>query len=570
MVEAPADGFVVRDPLIDAMMGRAEGGEGGQGSGDANQGGFDDDVILGGNPTFTSRSSGQFAPQSAAPPARPNSAMGPRPPQQPPGDLPLFPDLNKMSSNAGPRRISVGESAVFERRVGKGAPTRGRANAQPASQNGYGPQSGASGGSFGNSNGSFGSFNSPGGVSIKGDSSIFSSTGFVGGGGSTNVFSSGSGASGGSTTGGFNSGIASGGPGSRSRATSSNFNTGNTISNRNDGGNVGNSFRDGTGREYNSSFGNVARNAGQSRGGVNIKGDSSIFSSSGFVGGGNSGYDTSGTRAGGRGQSGVRPPPPPVRSAPTYNTQHVFDAPPKSPAATSVANDNAYSVPNNQFNGADDNAYTTPTPPNFNTGQAVSSEFNNNPYSVPTPPQPNNYNSGSSLADNFLTTKASVRRSGPVPGGDDDYDPDDEMLGYESPTRRGDGFLTEPEPQFVNIPIHTGKWMSELYAEQGLDVFSGGAAGYGVVKGEVEKGGGRGGGDGGTNPGYGSNGANNGYQDSPGYGNDAGYANNGYDNGYGNNNPGYPSNNGYGNNGYGGYQSGGSFDRFGQTPAGGY
>ena len=584
VVEAPRDGFIARDPLIDALMGRAPGTDGEAASANSG-GGFDEDVILGGNPTFTSRSSGQFAPQSAA--------SVPRPPQRPPSDMQLFPDLNKMQSNSGPRRISPGESAVFERRVGPGAQRatagQGAGGSQIYSQaNGYGPQTGFSVGKFAkNGNPSFNS----GGVSIKGDSSIFSSTGFVGGGGSTNVYSSGGAPGGGAAS--FNSGIPSGnnGPGSRSRATSSSYNTGTSISKRNDG-NVGNSFRDGTGRDYSNSFGNRARNnAGtSSRGGVSIKGDSSIFSSSGFVGGGNSGYDTSGTRgaAGGMGQSGMRPPPPP---RPTYNAQHVFDGPPRQPVASTGSQIIYRSNYNTgQFSGSDE-TYSTPTPPSYNTGQSVSNGFDNNPYSPPMTPQ-NNYNSGQSLADNFLTTKASVRRTGPVPNGDDDYDPDDEMLGYESPTRRGDGFLTEPEPQFINMPVHTGKWISQLYAEQGLDVFSGGAAGYGVVKGEIQ----RGGGGGASSPGYGSNSAygnnSNGYQDKSGFGNDGGYTNydeyggsnansNSYDNsgygnsnGYGNNDSGYAKNNRFGNsNGYGnngGYQTGGSVDRFGSTPPGGY
>jgi hypothetical protein len=157
------------------------------------------------------------------------------------------------------------------------------------------------------------------------------------------------------------------------------------------------------------------------------------------------------------------------------------------------------------------------------------------------------------------------------------------MLGYESPTRRGDGFLTEPEPQFVNMPVHTGKWMSELYAEQGLDLFSGGAAGFGVVKGEVQKG--SGGASGGANPGYDGNsgyGNSNMYQENnSGYGSSdiSGYSstNNGYENnnnfdndnndqyGYGGySSPQQANNNGYGSNNYGGYQNGGgSFDRFG-------
>ena len=568
-------------------MGRGDGGDSSTTSGNTNNPNEFDDVILGGNPTFSSRSSGQFAPQSS------QRAVMPRPPNAPPANanpastLPPFPDLRSQSVQSGPRRISVGESAVFERRVGRSpsGSTQGQTTVNDSRRqsrgNDYGPQMG------GNSN-----FQS-GGVSIKGDSSIFSSTGFVGGGGSTSVFSGGSGGSAGS----FTSGISSG---TRSQATPTSFNTNNNGVNS---GNVGNSFRDGTGRDYSSSssFGNVARNAGQQQqqqqqqqGRVNIRGDSSIFSSSGFVGGGNTvnnGYDTSGTR---RGQSGgVRaqaPSPPKV----SYGRGHVFDAPPRSPQhdndnsftngfGAGQTNDSSYSSvatpPNyntgpNEYNHNDNNGpYSTPTPPN-----------NHNPYSTSSPPQPqsNSFNSGQSLADNFLTTKSSVRRSGPVPNGDD-YDPDDEMLGYESPTRRGDGFLTEPEPQFVNMPVHTGKWMSELYAEQGLDLFSGGAVGFGVVKGEVQRGGGNGGGG---NSGSFDNRNTGGYQLSPGYGMDN---NGGYDNGHGYsenenssssrnmgyaNNDGYASsnsNNGYvGNNNNGGYANGGSFGRFGETPPQGY
>ena len=486
----------------------------------------------------------------------------------------------------------MGESAVFERRVGRSpsGSTQSRAAVNDAPRrsrgNDFGPQT------AGNSN-----FQS-GGVSIKGDSSIFSSTGFVGGGGSTSVFSGGSGGSAGS----FTSGISSG---TRSRATSTSFNTNNNSGGNS--GNVGNSFRDGTGRDYSSSssFGNVARNAGQQQHqqqrGINIRGDSSIFSSSGFVGGGNTinnGYDTSGA---GRGQSGggtrVQAPTPPKSS---YGRGHVFDAPPRSSREidnnpytnsfdegqtnestySSVVTPPSYNTGMNEYNiNNDNNGPYSPPPPPLNS--------NNNKYSTPSPPQPqsNNYNSGQSLADNFLTTKSSVRRSGPIPNGDD-YDPDDEMLGYESPTRRGDGFLTEPEPQFVNMPVHTGKWMSELYAEQGLDLFSGGTAGFGVVKGEMQRGGGSGNSGSFGNVNAGGYQANSGYDmDNNGgyengnvyYGGDnsdssIGYSNNDGYNGSGN---GYSSsnrNNGYvGNNNRGGYpNNGGSFGRFGDTPPQGY
>ena len=609
VVDAPADGFIARDPLIDVMMGRADG-DGGE---VANGGGFnDDDVILGGNPTFTSRSSGQFAPQQSA------RGGAPRPPNGPPADnLPLFPNLKAAQSNSGPRRISPGESAVFERRVatnksggsGRSIVTSASKSAYNQGQvNGYGPQVGSAGyGTQVMTN--QGNFNSSKGVSIKGDSSIFSSTGFVGGGGSTNVFSGGASSS--SNT--FNSGISSGnsatsfnsGPGSRSRATSSSFNSGNSIGS-NSGGNVGNSFRDGTGRDYSSNkFGKVARNAGRQHqshrresGGVSIKGDSSIFSSTGFVGGGNtgnsftstmSGYDTSGTRSG-RGQNGMRPSPPSVES-PTlnYSREHVFDGPPRQPISDSRSEPSYSSTTTINYN--DGTSFTgieidaTPSyTPSYKTEQPVSTnDYTNNfnaEYTPPRPP-PNKYNSGQSLADNFLTTNNSVRRSGPIPNGDDDYDPDDYdddgMVGYESPNRRGDSFLTEPEERYKNIKVHTGKWISELYMEQGLDVFSGGNVGYGAVKGEVQKGRGQGSGAS-SSTGYGGN---NGYENSNEYqaensyesgynGNSNGYSGdyNSYDNGS------YSNSGGYGTNNYNGEQRNGgnygSFDRFGQTPAGGY
>lgn len=611
VVDAPPDGFIARDPLIDVMMGRADG-DGGE---ENNGGGFDDAVILGGNPTFTSRSSGQFAPQQSA------RSGAPRPPNSPPAEnLPLFPDLKASQSNSGPRRISPGESAVFERRVATNKSGSGRASANSASKsaynqgqaNGYGPRIGSAGdGNQVKTN--QGNFNSPKGVSIKGDSSIFSSTGFVGGGGSTNVFSGGAS----SNSNAFNSGIRSGnsatsfssGPGSRSRATSSSFNSGNSIGNG--GGNVGNSFRDGTGRDYSSNkFGRVARNAGRQQqphqresGGVSIKGDSSIFSSTGFVGGGNtgnsftstmSGYDTSGTRAG-RGQSGMRSSSTSVNSSTlTYSREHVFDGPSRQPVSDTRSEPSYSSTTTINYN--DGTSFTgieidaTPSyMPSFNTKQSMSIEdyaTNYNAQYTPSPPPPNTYNSGQSLADNFLTTNNSVRRSGPIPNGDDDYDlgdyDDDGMIGYESTNRRGDSFLTEPEERYKNIKIHTGKWISELYMEQGLDVFSGGSVGYGAIKGEVEKG--RGGGTGAS--------SSSGYGGSNGYGNSNEYqVNNGYGSGYSGNSNGYPSyhgsygngsydidsysnSDGYVNNNYnGGQRSGGtsgSFDSFGQPPAGGY
>jgi hypothetical protein len=296
---------------------------------------------------------------------------------------------------------------------------------------------------------------------------------------------------------------------------------------------------------------------------VSIKGDSSIFSSTGHVNGNTvsaSGYGTPTVSAGAG------------RPNASYNSQHLFDAPASSSYAPSYNTGQS-------SNSDRSSAYNALS---YNIGQPTGS-FGSSSYTLPSQsntPQNRGYNTGQSTADNFLSSGGSVKRSRSM-----DPDDDDDMLGYDSPHRRGDSFLSEPDPQFVGQPIHYGKWMSELYLEQGVDLLSGGMEGFGAIMGEMQRGGSGGGAASGagaagaSSPGPGYATSNDGYRSSAGSSyatNNDGYARSGYavsNDGYGSSSSGNGSNSGYGNSnsGYssGGYESGAG-GGFRGAPPGGY
>eukprot|EP00804_Cyclotella_cryptica_P010359 CCRYP_012259-RA/>CCRYP_012259-RA protein AED:0.02 eAED:0.02 QI:156/1/1/1/0/0/2/469/661 len=576
VVESPPNGVIVRDILVDMILGPRDDKDGSDGRED------DDFLLGGGTAAFSSSRSRATSP----PPSSLTMRMQPSSP--PPSSsqdktLPLFPNLKTSNTvHGGPRRISPGESAVFERAITAKSNPRSHANGK---RGGAASVSGAS------------SWNTPmddirrqqqqpGGVSIRGDSSMLRSTGFVGGsstagGGSTRFFSSntsGAGGGGGATSFRGSSGV--------SLNNGNGYNSVGGGSSRNNVGKNNNnnqSFRNGTGRDYSSSagtkFGSIGRSnsgggknnvdvplGGASRSGVSIKGDSSMFSSTGFMNGG----DVVRNSGGGGGYGGGYGASPPVgnrrasvTSTTAYNSQHYFDAPAKSSAYPDTTP--SYNTNEGQSistGGYDIHSYSsTATPPDtpsyYNLEQQPS--FSAESRNVHTTPSPTTkkYTSGQSLGDNFLSASHSVKRSHD-PDDDDEFDED--MLGYESPTRRGEGFLTAPDPSYADQPIHYGKWISELYAEQGLDVLSGGMEGFGVVMGEMRKGGDFGGRNAAA-PGGGGGGGGYGNGSSMGYGGDAGYGN-GNNNGYG------------GDVGYGSSNSNGggdvSFSGFRGTPPQGY